>query len=211
MIDKNEGGKVSLSNSGENNSHQDPDFFYKLRLSSATSKSQKNKSEIGELIYAISKTNATNLQQVGATNLILNDRYCLSIIRQADRSFWCALGAAIIGLIFFLVGIVILLQHQQDATQVTLITGLGTAITAFVSGSSFYLYQQAMQHFETFHLCLARTEIVLLENSICTQIKDQTKQDDAYKDIIHNIEDLALLITKNHKAANTTKSKIQSQ
>jgi hypothetical protein len=52
-----------------------------------------------------------------------------------------------------------------------------------------------MGHFEAFHLCLARTEIVLLENSVCRQIEDVTRRDAAYASVVANMEKLIFLIT----------------
>jgi hypothetical protein len=156
-------------------------------------------------IEAIRNAPADNIQQVGAYNLNLNDMYCESIIKQANRSFWSALISASVGLVFFLSGAALLLFNKQDAGQLSLVTSLGAAVTAFVSGTSFYLYTQAMRHFEAFHLCLARTEIVLLENSICKQIEDPTKRDAAYASIVENIENLAVLITSyGQKSQGTT-------
>jgi hypothetical protein len=156
-------------------------------------------------IEAIRSAPADNIQQVGAYNLNLNDMYCESIIKQANRSFWSALISASVGLVFFLLSAALLLFNKQDAGQLSLITSLGAAVTAFVSGTSFYLYTQAMRHFEAFHLCLARTEIVLLENSICKQIEDPTQRDAAYASIVENIENLAVLITSyGQKSQGTT-------
>ena len=156
-------------------------------------------------MVAVGAAHAGNIQQVGASNLNLNDMYCESIIKQANRSFWSALISASVGLGFFLLCTGLLIVNKQDAVQLSVITGLGAAVTTIVSGTSFYLYTQAMRHFEAFHLCLARTEIVLLENSICKQIEDQAKRDAAYAGIVDNIENLAVLITSfGQKSQGTT-------
>ena len=160
----------------------------------ANSSASQQRESVAE-VSDIRRADAKNIQEVAGSNLNLNDKYCQSIIKQANRSFWSALIAASVGLVVFLAGAVFLIVTKQDAVQMTVITGLGAAITAIVSGTSFYLYTQAMRHFEAFHLCLARTEIVLLENSICQQIKDQAKRDEAYAGIVGNIEHLAILIT----------------
>jgi hypothetical protein len=148
-----------------------------------------------EAITRIYDTDASDIQKVGAANLNLNDLYCESIINQANRSFWSALIAAMVGLLFFLGAVAFIVLSHQNAEQLSLVTGLGTAITACVSGTSFYLYRSTMKHFEAFHLCLARTEIVLLENSVCKQIEDVNKRDAAYADVVENIEHLAVLLT----------------
>jgi hypothetical protein len=148
-----------------------------------------------DAIKHLCETDDRNMQKVGAANLNLNNLYCESIIKQANRSFWSALVAAVVGLIFFLGAAAFLLLSKQDSGQVAVLGSLGTAITACVSGTSFYLYRYTMGHFEAFHLCLARTEIVLLENSVCKQIEDVSKRDAAYASVVENIEKLTLLLT----------------
>ena len=158
-----------------------------------------------DAIEHLCETDDRNMQKVGAANLNLNNLYCESIIKQANRSFWSALVAAVVGLIFFLGAAAFLLLSKQDTGQVAVICSLGTAITACVSGTSFYLYRYTMGHFEAFHLCLARTEIVLLENSMCKQIEDVTQRDTAYASIVENIEKLTLLISTNQSTKDVVK------
>jgi len=109
--------------------------------------------------------------------------------------YWSALVAAVVGLVFFFGAAAFLMLSKQDTGQSVVISSLGTAIVACVSGTSFYLYRYTMGHFKAFHLCLARTEIVLLENSVCRQIEDVTKRDAAYASVVANMEKLIFLIT----------------
>ena len=148
-----------------------------------------------DAITRIYDTDASDIQKVGAANLNLNDLYCESIIKQANRSFWSALIAGATGLVFFLGAAAFVVLSKQSAGQLPLVSSLGAAITTCISGTSFYLYRSTMRHFEAFHLCLARTEIVLLENSVCKQIEDVARRDAAYTKVIENIEQLAILIT----------------
>ena len=146
-------------------------------------------------VDAIRNADASDTQQVAAFNLALNNEYCEAVIKHANRSFWSAIIAASVGLVFFVMASALLMLYKQDATQLSLITSLGAAITAFVSGTSFYLYTHAMRHFEAFHMCLARTEIVLLENSICCKIHDPAQRDAAFAGVVGNIEKLAIRMT----------------
>ena len=159
-----------------------------------------------DAIKHLCETDDRNMQKVGAANLNLNNLYCESIIKQANRSFWSALVAAVVGLIFFLGAAAFLLLSKQNSGQVAVIGSLGTAITACVSGTSFYLYRYTMGHFEAFHLCLARTEIVLLENSVCKQIEDVSKRDAAYASVVENIEKLTLLLTASRSTKGIVKN-----
>lgn len=159
-----------------------------------------------DAIKHLCETDDRNMQKVGAANLNLNNLYCESIIKQANRSFWSALVAAVVGLIFFLGAAAFLLLSKQDSGQVAVLGSLGTAITACVSGTSFYLYRYTMGHFEAFHLCLARTEIVLLENSMCKQIEDVSKRDAAYASVVGNIEKLTLLLTASRSTKGIVKN-----
>lgn len=164
-----------------------------------------------DAIKHLCETDDRNMQKVGAANLNLNNLYCESIIKQANRSFWSALVAAVVGLIFFLGAAAFLLLSKQDSGQVAVIGSLGTAITACVSGTSFYLYRYTMGHFEAFHLCLARTEIVLLENSVCKQIEDVSKRDAAYASVVGNIEKLTLLLTASRSIKGIVKNGRRAQ
>lgn len=148
-----------------------------------------------DAIKRIYDTDARDIQKVGAANLNLNNLYCESLLKQADRSFWSALVAAVVGLVFFFGAAAFLMLSKQDTGQSVVISSLGTAIVACVSGTSFYLYRYTMGHFKAFHLCLARTEIVLLENSVCRQIEDVTRRDAAYASVVANMEKLIFLIT----------------
>lgn len=159
-----------------------------------------------DAIKHLCETDDRNMQKVGAANLNLNNLYCESIIKQANRSFCSALVAAVVGLIFFLGAAAFLLLSKQDSGQVAVLGSLGTAITACVSGTSFYLYRYTMGHFEAFHLCLARTEIVLLENSMCKQIEDVSKRDAAYASVVGNIEKLTLLLTASRSTKGIVKN-----
>ena len=164
-----------------------------------------------DAIKHLCETDDRNMQKVGAANLNLNNLYCESIIKQANRSFWSALVAAVVGLIFFLGAAAFLLLSKQDSGQVAVIGSLGTAITACVSGTSFYLDRYTMGHFEAFHLCLARTEIVLLENSVCKQIEDVSKRDAAYASVVGNIEKLTLLLTASRSIKGIVKNGRRAQ
>lgn len=157
-----------------------------------------------DAIKRICDTDARDIQKVGANNLNLNHLYCESLLKQADRSFWSALVAAVVGLVFFFGAAAFLILSKQDTGQLAVISSLGTAIVACVSGTSFYLYRYTMGHFEAFHLCLARTEIVLLENSVCRQIEDVTRRDAAYASVVANMEKLIFLITAGQSTAQDT-------
>ena len=125
-------------------------------------------------------------------HFVLNAFYHERILAQANKSFYCALISAVIGFALFAFTAFYLMN---DPVKLALIGGVSTAITGVVSGTSFYLYRCTLRQFETFHTCLARTELLLLGNSFCKQITDEQEQNTAYMNIIRNIADLTKLIS----------------
>lgn len=91
---------------------------------------------------------------------------------------------------------------MQNFTQLAVIGTVGTAITVVVSGTSFYLYRYTLGYFEDIHQCLARTELLLLGNSLCMQICDKEKKTDAYMELIKNVTQLTIQISKSEHKQN---------
>ena len=91
---------------------------------------------------------------------------------------------------------------MQHLTQFALIATVGSALTAVISGTTFYLYRRTLTSFEDIHKCLARTELLLLGNSLCRQIHDKEKQIDAYMELIKNVTQLTVLISEGEHERN---------
>jgi len=69
-----------------------------------------------------------------------------------------------------------------------------------IKNTTFYMYRHTLSYFKDIHQCLARTELLLLGNSLCMQIDDKEKQTAAYMHLIRNVTQLTVLISENeHK------------
>lgn len=148
--------------------------------------------KLAKAINRVHKVNPKNLQCVSSANFVLNERYHQDILDQANKSFRTALVSSIIGGVFFLLTAAFFMM--KDATLVYLISGVGAAITALVSGTSFYLYRTTLKQLEHFHTCLARTEMLLLGNSLCKQMEEK-EQNKGYMKLVENIAELTMLIS----------------
>ncbi len=147
----------------------------------------------------IDQATAANIQCVAAANLELNNKYHERILKQAQQSFYCAIISAFVGFGLFSVAVIFFMQQTANFA---LIGTVGTAITAVVSGTSFYLYRHTLGYFKGIHECLARTELLLLGNSLCLQIRDEEKQTAAYLDLIRNVSELTVIVSKGEHKQN---------
>ncbi|HEV2582689.1 MAG TPA: hypothetical protein VGT44_17660, partial [Ktedonobacteraceae bacterium] len=71
-----------------------------------------------------------------------------------------------------------------------------------LSGTSFYLYRNTLRYFDDIHRCLARTELILLGNSLCMQIHNLEKRNEAYMELIKNVTQLTILIGEGEQKLN---------
>jgi Cyanobacterial TRADD-N associated 2-Transmembrane domain len=147
----------------------------------------------------IDHADVTKIQCVAAASLELNEKYHKRILRQASLSFGFAAFTAFSGFMLFFFAVIYLMQHL---TQFVLITALGGAITTVLSGTSFYLYRHTLKYFNDIHQCLARTELILLGNSLCMQIHDLDKRNEAYMELIKNVTQLTILIGEGEQKQN---------
>ena len=190
-------------------------MWFKKRSNRNTDSQQRTRngavSHPRECIAQIKRIDINNIIEVAGSNLELNDEYTEIIIKQAKASFRSALISALGGLFVLSVVATCLVLSRQDTIQIYLITGLGTAISSFVSATGFCLYKSAMEHFEIFHFCLARTEIILMEISICKQIQNEDKRDATYADIVESLEELAVHISPYRQKSPRTMNKNKAQ
>jgi hypothetical protein len=102
--------------------------------------------------------------------------YYSDVRKQAVQSFWSALGAAGIGMLFFLYAILQAMSNgvSDKGSWIGLLAGV---LAQFISGVNFYLYFNAARQFATFHICLERTDRFLIANTICEQLGDSARDE----------------------------------
>jgi hypothetical protein len=95
------------------------------------------------------------------------------------------LVAAGLGLLFIIAAASILLLNQlQDLALITL---LGSALSGFVSGTNFYLYNKSSSQMAVFHNRLETTQRFLLADGLCNAIADPDKMDETRCALIRTI------------------------
>jgi hypothetical protein len=119
--------------------------------------------------------------------MILN--YYQDVRKQAQQSFYMALGAAIVGGIFYFYAAIIYLG-KGEAASISLIAG---SLIQLISAINFYLYGKAARQFSTFHICLERTNRFLLANTLCDNISCTIKRDAMRQELIIKIADAPML------------------
>jgi hypothetical protein len=93
--------------------------------------------------------------------------------------------AAGVGLLFIVASAGFLLLNKIE--QLTLITGLGSVLSTFVSGVNFYLYKESSSQLGDFHNRLDMTQRFLLADGLCNTITDANKKDDTRCALIKTI------------------------
>lgn len=128
---------------------------------------------------------ARSVQEIASSQISILSGYYNNVLIQSQRSFYFALFAAGIGLLFFITAGGILLT--SDLKSLALITTLGGALSAFVSGVNFHIYNKSSSQLIDFHQRLDMTQRFLLSDGLCNSIKDPAKQDSTRADIIMTI------------------------
>jgi hypothetical protein len=117
-------------------------------------------------------------------------RYYSDVLSQAKQSFFFALIAALIGVIFFISAAVFSMEKSLYIKPwVGLVAG---ALVQVISGTCFYLYAKASNQFATFHICLDRANRFVLANTLCEKLDGPAREETrAY--LVHMIAEATLL------------------
>jgi hypothetical protein len=130
----------------------------------------------------VSDTNA-----IAALLLKMSLRYYADVLRQAQQSFFLSLGAAAVGIAFFLYAAWSSMHGGQ--AKIGIITG---ALIEAISAIGFYLYGRAASQFGSFHICLERMNRFLIANSMCESMEPQ-KRDEVRSALVDVIAHAPLL------------------
>jgi TRADD-N domain-containing protein len=133
------------------------------------------------------ETNET--QKLAARLWELSIKYFDDVRRRSQKSFYLALGAAVVGTLFFLLALLLMLWDQAPFSQLSLIAGVTIQV---ISGINFYLYGKSSHQFSAFHACLERANRFLLANSICENL-DQPNKIEMRKELIGIIANAHIL------------------
>jgi hypothetical protein len=128
---------------------------------------------------------AKSVQQIAASQLDILSEYYNNVLRQSQRSFYFALISAGIGLMFIIAAAGFLLLNQLQ--EISIITLLGGALSGFVSGVNFYLYNKSSFQMAEFHSRLETTQRFLLADGLINTIINSDMKDETRRSLIDTI------------------------
>ncbi len=129
---------------------------------------------VRDAIVTLTSAAPGDIQKIAASQITLLTSYYDAVLRQATMSFRWALGAAIVGLLFFITAIVFLLTTSIQ--EVATVSVIGGALVEVISGINFVLYGKTTTQLAYFHQRLDQTQRFLLANSICELLEGEAKQ-----------------------------------
>jgi hypothetical protein len=127
-----------------------PALFLKSRAKAMDVLQLQKKSE--ELQAKIDEDFFNNLVKI---NFKYIDKYYLQTQLQADKAFYTALGAGLIGLGITITGIIMMFTGRTEPSYVTTAAGV---ISQFIAAVFFYLYNRTVMRMSEYHRKLVLTQ-----------------------------------------------------
>jgi hypothetical protein len=115
----------------------------------------------------LSKIDLKETQKVAAHLLKMSVDYYGDVRKQANRSFFSAIVAAAVGILFF---VYVCQQVMTGNAHGVTIGAIAGGLIQVISGINFYLYSKTTRQFGGFHICLERTNRYLLAYSYCENL-----------------------------------------
>jgi hypothetical protein len=109
--------------------------------------------------------------------------YYEGALTQAMKSFKAAQIAAWVGTVLFF-AVVLWILVWPEGSSLRWLSVLPPAMIQVISGLNFYMYRKATQQFELFHVCLERMGRFLMANSVCANIEESAKRDQARMELV---------------------------
>ena len=132
---------------------------------------------------------SNDAQKIGALLSEMIVHYYEDVRRQALQSFYCALGAAVVGTGFF----VYAASQYMDGSEQAYLAFLAGVLIQVISGTIFYLYSRTARQFAAFHICLERTNRFLLANAMSQSVVDEAKRDTLREELVRIVANASML------------------
>ena len=116
---------------------------------------------------SIANTSEKDTNRLAAHLWELGVGYMDDVRARASRSFVWALVIAILGIGFFFTALGAMMFGKLPFSRLALIAGMSIQV---VSAIGFYLYGKTTKEFFAFHVCLERSNRLLLANTICENL-----------------------------------------
>jgi hypothetical protein len=132
--------------------------------------------------------------------------YYSDVLSQARQSFWSAVTTGAVGAAFFFWAVY---KSMGNSTSSAALAVIGGAIVQTISGIQFFIYTRAARQFASFHICLERMNRLLLADTICEKVKNETARETARLQLIQSIATAPMLVLDEAGAANISASASQ--
>jgi hypothetical protein len=139
----------------------------------------------------VGETDPADIRKIASLLQQMSLDYYRDVRMQAQQSFYSALGAAVVGSLFFLFAAWYVMQ-RPDKVSYSYISLIAGALVEVISAINFYLYGKVANQFSGFHICLERTNRFLLANTLCENLADPYK-DSARQELIGIIANAPML------------------
>ena len=139
----------------------------------------------GQLIKRVKDADPSDIRQVAAALLELNNRNYHHVLRQAQQSFNLALVAGTVGLFFLLAAVSFFFLTQP--TNISFISLISGSLVETISAINFYIYGRASKQFEALHTYLDRINRSLIADSLCEKIINVDARDTSRAELIKTI------------------------
>lgn len=138
----------------------------------------------------LADTAPENTQKIAADLLAMGKGYYHDACARARKSFNVALGAAIVGTLFFFAASAFVMGRRAEAST---FAAVGGTITEGLSALVFMLHFRAVKQFAYFHVCLERMTRFMVANSVCTNIESGEKRDETRSSLVRAMLDAPML------------------
>jgi len=117
-----------------------------------------------------------HIRVVAAKHLKIVTQYYLDVRKQASASFWCAVVLAILGFAVLVATMFLVMMYPDSGYDLKTIGIVSGVLIEFISAVVFFIYKRSTEQFNTFHVCLERTNRYLMAYDIINGMSDDTNR-----------------------------------
>lgn len=147
--------------------------------------------ELYKECHRLEKLQTNETHRMAALFFKMSIRYYADVRRQAQQSFYSALGAAIVGVAFFIWAVSSFSASSPGSAKA--LSTIAATLTQVIAGINFYLYGKTAKQFFAFHTCLERIDRFMLANSLCENLSSSAKKDEMRSELLRTVADAPLL------------------
>jgi ABC-type uncharacterized transport system fused permease/ATPase subunit len=115
----------------------------------------------------------------------IKEYYTLSQ-NQAKAAFVLAVGVCICSFLIIAFTVIYAMINKDNDSSVTIISGVGTAVTAFISGTAFFVYNNSIKQLNYYYTALHEDERFLSSINLISWFSTPEKKDAMLQEIIES-------------------------